>query len=107
MTDAEYQGRWFAKMTRPQLAVYNTKMANALPYRSSLRWEHIRAAAQNEFQETTQGARDLYERAMADLEAFGEVSEETNEAMDRFERGEADAEFNRDLDVIRAVLERA
>ena len=107
MTDAEYQGRWFARVTRPQLAIYNERMADALPYRSSPRWERIRAAAQNEFQETTQGARNLYERAMADLEAFGEVSEETNEAMDRFKRGEADAEFNRDLEVIRAVLERA
>jgi hypothetical protein len=107
MTDAEYQGHWFARVTKPQLAVYNERMAVAYAYQNSPRWERIRAAAHKEFQETTQGARVLYERAMADLEAFGEVSEETYEAMDRFERGEADAEFNRELNIIRAVLERA
>ena len=84
MTDAEHLGRWFTSVTKPQLAVYNARMAVAGAYRGAPRWERERDAAQREFHDTTSEARQLYELAMSDLEALGEVSEQTDFAMTQF-----------------------
>ena len=85
ISDEEFMGRWFSRVTKPQLAVYNQRMSDAAPYRNAPRWERARAAAQNEFQITTKEVRDLYERGMADLMTLGEVSEESNDALTAFE----------------------
>lgn len=88
MTDSEFMGRWFSDVTKPQLAQYNARMSDAAPYRNSPRWNREREAAQREFHDTTAIARILYERAMDDLEALGEVSEETDFALTQFKVGE-------------------
>lgn len=87
ITDEEFMGRWFAKVTKPQLANYNQRMADAAPYRNSPRWERERDFASRHFQNETTEARQLYQRAMADLEAFGEVSEETDAMLTQFDVG--------------------
>lgn len=84
MTDVELQGRWFAKVTKPQLARYNSRMAAATPYRNTPLWDRERDSAMSEFTTTTREARDLYESAIIDIEATGEVSEETNFLMDQY-----------------------
>lgn len=81
MTDEEAMGRWFCKVTQPQLTKYSQRMADAAPYRNSPRWNRERDFASRHFQYETCEARQLYERAMADLEAFGEVSDETDELL--------------------------
>ena len=88
MTDSEFMAKWFADVTKPQLAVYNQRMSDAAPYRNSPRWERTRQFAQRQFNATTTEARQLYERAMADLEAFGEVSEETDAMLTQFKVAE-------------------
>lgn len=87
-SDTEYMGKWFARVTKPQLATYNSRMADAAPYRNTPKWSRLRAEAQREFEETTATASALYQRAMDDLSAFDEISEETDDALTRFERGE-------------------
>jgi hypothetical protein len=87
-TDTEFMGRWFAKATKPQLAKYNERMADAAPYRNSPKWNRMREFAQRMFNAETTEARQLYERAMADLEAFGEVSEETDAMLTQFQVAE-------------------
>lgn len=87
-SDTEYMGRWFARVTKPQLARYNERMRDAFPYMNTPKWDRLRQAAHNEFEQTTTSARLLYERAMADLAAWDEISEETDEALTAFERGE-------------------
>jgi hypothetical protein len=84
-TDTEFLGRWFAAVTRPQLARYNERMADARPYQHSPRWNRERSKAQNEFHATTAEARRLYELAIADIEALGEVSEAVDLAMTQFQ----------------------
>lgn len=84
-TDTEFMGRWFAKVTKPQLAKYNERMADARPYQHSPKWNRTREFAQRQFDADTCEARQLYERAMADLEAFGEVSEETDAMLTQFD----------------------
>lgn len=83
-TDTEFMGRWFAENTKPALAKYNQTMGDAAPYRNSPKWARTREFAQRQFTCDTTEARQLYERAMADLEAFGEVSEETSYMLDEF-----------------------
>lgn len=87
-TDEEFMGRWFSKVTKPQLARYNQRMADAAPYRNSPRWERERVAAQNEFHINVAEARALYEQAMNDLMSAGEVSEATDELLTRFQNVE-------------------
>lgn len=87
-TDTEFMGRWFAEATKPQLAKYNQRMADAAPYRNSPKWARTREFAQRQFTYETTKARQLYERAMADLEAFGEVSEETDAMLTQFDAGQ-------------------
>lgn len=109
MTDEEAMGRWFAKVTKPQLARYNERMHVASAYRGSPRWDRIRADAQREFKQTTADAASLYQQGMDEIIACGEVSEATDEALTAFmdkNRAERNA-FDADLAVIRAVLERA
>jgi hypothetical protein len=85
ITDTELMGRWFAKVTQPQLTRYNQRMSDAAPYRNSPRWNREREFAQRHFRYETCEARQLYERAMADLEVFGEVSEETDALLTQFQ----------------------
>lgn len=85
-TDTEFMGRWFTEATKPQLATYNQRMSDAAPYRNSPKWERMRDHAQRHFRYETTEARQLYERGMADLEAFGELSEETDELLAAFDR---------------------
>ncbi len=87
MTDEEFMGRWFSRVTKPQLAQYNQRMNDAAPYRNSPRWERERAAAQNEFHHSVANARELYELAMSELIALGEITEETNYSLTQFEVG--------------------
>lgn len=87
ISDTEFLGLWFFKVTEPQHVRYNQRMADAAPYRNSPRWTRERMAAQREFHEDTQGARALYERAIADMEALGEVSEAVDWALTQFEAG--------------------
>jgi hypothetical protein len=84
-TDTEFLGRWFAEVTKPQLARYNERMANAVAYRNTPRWTRERSKAQNEFQATTAEARRLYELAIADIETLGEVSEAVDAALTQFQ----------------------
>ena len=84
MTDSEAMGKWFIRVTQPQLAKYNRRMADAAPYRNSPRWARERQFASRHFTYETTKARQLYERAMADLEALGEISEETDDLLTRF-----------------------
>jgi hypothetical protein len=84
MTDEEHMGRWFSENTKPQLAQYNARMDVARAYRGSPRWDRERAAAQREFHEATSEARKLYELAISDLEALGELSEQVDYALTQF-----------------------
>lgn len=92
ITDEEFMGRWFTKVTKPQLATYNQRMSDAAPYRNSPKWERMRDHASRHFKYETTEARQLYERAMADLETFGEVSEETDALLTQFQVTEIFAE---------------
>lgn len=87
MTDSEFMAKWFARATKPQQDRYNQRMADAAPYRNSPKWERMRTFAQLHFGYETTEARQLYERAMADLEVFGEVSEETDAMLTQFDVG--------------------
>jgi hypothetical protein len=112
MTDEEFMGKWFSEVTKPQLARYNERMAVASAYRGAPRWTREREAADREYDETTAEARRLYELAMADLLALGEVSEDTDALLTQFKVGEIMAENPlaaeaADLAVITKVLERA
>jgi hypothetical protein len=86
-TDVEFLGRWFAEVTKPQLARYNERMSDARAYRNTPRWTRERSKAQNEFHATTAEARRLYELAIAEIEAIGEVSEAVDAALTRFQAG--------------------
>lgn len=88
MNDSEFMGKWFASVTEPQHVRYNQRMADAAPYRNSPRWARARAFAQREFHETTAEARKLYELAMDELEALGELSEDTDFALTQFKIAE-------------------
>ena len=88
MTDEEFMGKWFSSVTKPQLAQYNARMSDARAYRGSPRWDREREVAQQEFHDSTETARALYNLAMADLEALGEVSEEMDFALTQFQVGE-------------------
>lgn len=88
MTDEEQLGRWFSEATKPQLAKYNQRMADAAPYRGAPRWERERDFASRHFRYETADARQLYERAMADLMALGEISEETDAMLTQFDVGQ-------------------
>jgi len=86
-TDSEFMSRWFASVTKPQLAQYNRRMADAAPYRNAPRWAREQIAAQRQWDIETTDARGLYERAMAELEALGEITEETDYALTQFSDG--------------------
>jgi len=86
-------GRWFADLTKPQLARYNRRMADAHPYRNSPRWERERLFAKREFEEGTAEARRVYELAMRDLMTTGEISEATNYAYDEVSVAQMMQEF--------------
>ena len=88
MNDTEFMGKWFADVTKPQLAHYNERMADAAPYKNSPRWARARATAQREFHESTAEARRLYELAMDEMEAICEISEETDYALTQFKVAE-------------------
>jgi hypothetical protein len=81
-TDEEFAGQWFAALTKPQLAKYNRRLADAAPYRNSPRWERERQAALREYEITTVEAKRVYQMAMADLATLGEISDATNYAYD-------------------------
>lgn len=86
ISDEEFMGRWFSRVTKTELATYNQRIADAQPYKGAPKWERMRDYAKRQFEYETTEARQLYERAMADLQAFGEVSEETDELLTAFER---------------------
>ncbi len=86
MTDDDCICKWFAAVTKPQLAIYNERMNDAAPYRNSPRWDRLRAKASQEFHDSTNEARELYEMAMFDLDTLGEVSEALWERMGEFEK---------------------
>lgn len=92
ISDTEFMAKWFAKVTLPQLTRYNQRMSDAAPYRNSPRWNRERDFASRHFQYETCEARQLYERAMSDLEVFGEVSEETDALLTQFVVAEIFAE---------------
>jgi hypothetical protein len=85
MTDEESLGRWFARVSQPQLAVYNFRMHLASAYRNTPKWERMRADAQKEFAESTNDARKLYEAAISDLQNFDEIGEALDAEMTQFE----------------------
>jgi hypothetical protein len=88
MTDEENAARWFSDHTKPQLAKYNQRMADAAPYRGAPRWDRERNAAQREFEASTSDARRVYEMAMHDLMTIGEISEATSYAFDEVAVGQ-------------------
>jgi hypothetical protein len=108
MTDTEFMGKWFAEVTQPQHVHYNQRMADAAPYRNSPRWARARSFAQREFHEATADARKVYEQAMDELEALGEISEETDFALTQFKVAQTFAApaLSPDLMVIKSCLER-
>jgi hypothetical protein len=83
-TDEEFLGRWFSQVTKPQLARYNQRMSDAAPYRGAPKWERMRLAAQTEFHDSVAEARELYQIAMAEIIADGEVSEATDYLLTQF-----------------------
>jgi hypothetical protein len=112
MTDEEALGKWFKEVTEPQLKVYNERMAVAAAYRGSPRWARIQQAASQEMRETTAEATRLYEIAMSEIIAVGEVSEETDAILTQFTVGQIMAEnplapYADDLAVISKLLARA
>lgn len=68
-------GTWFAYATKPQLAVFNDRMAVAAAYKGAPKWERFRDAAKREFERTTADASALFEETTRELIATGEVSE--------------------------------
>jgi len=98
MSDSEFMGKWFAEVTQPQHVRYNQRMADAAPYRNSPRWARARTFAQREFHESTAEARRLYEQAMDEMEALGEISEETDFALTQFKVAEIVAAPHRELE---------
>ncbi|ANW00665.1 hypothetical protein [Bradyrhizobium icense] len=108
MTDEESMGKWFARVTKPQLNEYNSRMGVAAAYRGAPRWDRERAAAQREFHEATAEARRLYETAMDELSSLGEITEATDYALTQFDVGAivTEAPLSPDLEVIRSCLER-
>lgn len=88
MTDAEHMARWFMSATKPQLAHYNQRMSDAAPYRNTPKWDRMRDHATRHFEYETTEARQIYQRAMSDLEVFGEVSEETDVQITQFQVAE-------------------
>jgi len=86
VTDDDQVCRWFAKVTEPQLTIYNQRMNDAAAYRNTPRWDRERAKASQEFHDSVNEARELYAAAMADLETNGEVSETTWDDMGAFEK---------------------
>jgi hypothetical protein len=88
----EHAARWFAELTKPQLARYNDRMAVASAYRGAPKWDRERAAALAEFEQTTGAARRVYQLALQDLMATGEtgeISEATSYAFDEAKVAEA------------------
>lgn len=83
-TDSEFMSRWFASVTKPQLAQYNLRMADAFPYRNSPRWTREQIAAMREWDNSTAEARRLYQRAMGELEALGEITGDTDFLLTQF-----------------------
>lgn len=98
MSDSEFMGKWFASVTQPQHVRYNQCMADAAPYRNSPRWARARAFAQREFHESTAEARRLYEQAMDELEALGEITEATDFALTQFKVAEIVSAPRRELE---------
>jgi hypothetical protein len=98
MTDSEFMGKWFAEVTQPQHVRYNRRMSDAAPYRNSPRWARARAFAQREFHESTADARKLYEQAMDELEALGEITEVTDFALTQFKVSEIVSAPHRELE---------
>jgi hypothetical protein len=84
-SDEEFLGRWFSKVTKPQLARYNQRMSDAAPYRGAPKWERMRQSAQTEFHNSVADARALYEIAMAEIIADGEVTEATDYLLTQFQ----------------------
>ena len=74
--------KWFNDLTKPQIARFNQRMADARPYRGSLRWEREQLAAEREFRETTPEARRVCELVFQDMMTLGEISEATSYAFD-------------------------
>jgi|GEM_PF-3543850 len=80
---AEFEGsRWFNDLTKPQAARHAQRMADALPYKGSPRWERMREAAMGEFVETTTEASEICNMVIRDMLETGEVSEATSYAFD-------------------------
>lgn len=92
ISDTQFLTDWFFGVTKQQHHRYNQRMADAAPYRNSPRWSRERMAAQREYYEDTQPARVIYERAMADWEAMGQVSDAVEWSMTQFEAGKLMAE---------------
>lgn len=70
-----HAGRWFADATKPQLAIYNDRLAVAAAYKGAPKWDRFREAAQREFARTTEAAAELANLVFAELMTAGEVSE--------------------------------
>jgi hypothetical protein len=76
----EAAGRWFADLTRPQLAAYNQRMSAIAPYRGSPRWDREQIAAKREWEAGTAEAKRVYQMALADLMTCGEIGAATESA---------------------------
>lgn len=86
--DDAFLTRWYTEVTKPQLARYNLRMSDAIPYRGAPKWERMRQAAQSEFHDSVADARELYETAMAQLLANEEITEATEYALAQFRVGQ-------------------
>lgn len=78
-----HASRWFNDLTKPQLAIYNERMAVAAAYKGAPKWDRFRDAAEREFKRTTTEAAQVSEMVFGDMMAFGEITEATSYAFDR------------------------
>lgn len=74
-------GRYFASATMQQLDTFNKSMAFLRPFRGPT-WDRRRAYAQAVWNETTAGARELFEITADEIMRDGEISEATALAWD-------------------------
>ncbi|WP_454618351.1 hypothetical protein [Bradyrhizobium cenepequi] len=74
-------GRYFTAATAPQLQAYHDTMEFLRPYRGPV-WDRRRAAAQAKWDQSTAGARELFNITADEIMRDGEVSEATSLAWD-------------------------
>lgn len=79
---------WFWDLVGPQKLRHTERLNFIAIYRGTPRYDRDFDAAQRAWQTETAEANAVYQMALADLEATGEISEATNDAYARVKAGE-------------------